>query len=81
MTKASGSYNACVDVNCYFQDEYISCFEALRDKNECLKILKMEIEQMGGYNFKHVKIWFCDSFYKKKQSKKLLNQSESKNYR
>lgn len=28
-TLKSGSYDACVDVNCYFQKSYVSCFEVL----------------------------------------------------
>jgi hypothetical protein len=51
-----GNINSCIDLNCYFQKEYVLCFEIYHNKATCVEYLRKDIEQMGGYKFSHVKL-------------------------
>ena len=63
IAKQGGDLNRCVDLNCYFQEGYVECFDIFRSREECIEHLRKDIEQMGGYNFSQVKLWEHLIFY------------------
>lgn len=45
----------CINMNCAAQKYYIDCFEVLRDRKECIRNLRFEVEQNGQYRLSHLK--------------------------
>jgi len=49
LSKNQNDEANCINLNYSIQKYYIECFEVFRDRKECYKLIRKEVEQNGQY--------------------------------